>query len=314
VIRTASADPDVVAAVPLVALPGAIGKDGVFRNALVIGVDGSAPRKPFVVAAGAPLAPGDDRGILVGASIAQRMSIAIGDAIELRVVTHPTTGDEGVAKMTMTVRGTATGTFVAPEAVFVDRKLLAEELVDKDPATLIAIDLVGGADVDAVAARLAAALPEHGVRTWKEDSTFASSAIASSAALGSLSRWMVGFAVVVPVWALLYIHVLHRRRAIAVINALGIGRGALFAVYLLQALLVGLAGAAIGGALGAGAIRFFDAYPIFRMDIFEVRPVVSAGTFAQPMLLVLAFTLAASVIPAWRAARTDPAAILRGRT
>jgi len=70
---------------------------------------------------------------------------------------------------------------------------------------------------------------------------------------------------------------------------------------------------ALSGVLGYASVRWFQAHPIFRMDIFEIRPVMNAGVFASPMLLVLSATVLASLIPAWRAARTDPAPVLRER-
>ncbi len=314
-----AADPDIATWVPVLALPGAIGVGGTFRNALVIAVDGDASRKPYRVATGAAPTRGDRDGVLAGITLAQRLGLAAGTTAELRVVTAAAPidggalGDDGVLKLTVTVRGTATGTFAAPEAVFVDRAVLAGELPETEPATTVAIYLRDGATAREVARRLAAAVPELVVLTWREDSSFASSAIASSSALGSLSRWMVAFAVIVPVWALLYIHVLHRRRAIALITALGLGRGEVFAIYVLQALLIGIVGLALGAAAGYAAIRWFEIHPIFQMSTFEVRPVVSAGTFAWPMGLVLGITLAASIVPALGAARTDPTKILRGR-
>jgi putative ABC transport system permease protein len=310
-----AADADVVAVVPLVVLAGAAGRNGTFRQVAVVGVDLAEPRKPFLLADGEPLR--DDRDAVVGTSVASRLGITPGGQVELRVILGTGTGDrqldDGLGKYTMRVRGLATGTFVAPEAVFVDRGLLAQELGERAPASFLAVYTRPGADVDEVAGRLASALPELTPRTWAQDSVFAASAIRSSAVLASLSRAMVALAVIVPIWALLYIHVLHHQRDIALMGALGLTRMELFAVYVAQALLVGVVGVLLGGALGYGAIRWFEAHPIFHMDVFVVRPARSAGAFAWPMLLVLAFTLAASVIPAWRAARTEPAPILRSQ-
>jgi lipoprotein-releasing system permease protein len=42
-----------------------------------------------------------------------------------------------------------------------------------------------------------------------------------------------------------------------------------------------------------------------------VRPVVAASTFAVPTLVIAATAIAAAGYPAWRAARTDPARVLR---
>ena len=123
---------------------------------------------------------------------------------------------------------------------------------------------------------------------------------------------MVGLAVLMPVWALLYVHVLHRQRQIGVLAAIGLSRREVFAVHLMQAAVVGVVGVVIGCAVGYGLVTFFMHHPIFKTTGFVIVPAVTAGTFAIPALLVLGTTVIAGVFPAWRAARIDPARILRG--
>ena len=67
-----------------------------------------------------------------------------------------------------------------------------------------------------------------------------------------------------------------------------------------------------GTAIGFGVIRWFQAHPIFEWEGFLIRPAFGAWIFLGPALLVLFATLVAGIFPAWRAARVDPARVLRG--
>jgi ABC-type antimicrobial peptide transport system permease subunit len=114
----------------------------------------------------------------------------------------------------------------------------------------------------------------------------------------------------VPLWALLYIHVLRRRREIGILVALGFRRGEVFAIFLLQALIAAGAGIAIGAGLGYAASAYFERNPIFSWEGMVVRPLLQPSTFAVPALVALATVAAAGGFAAWRAARVDPARAL----
>ena len=129
--------------------------------------------------------------------------------------------------------------------------------------------------------------------------------------VNAVSYAMVIAAITIPVWALFYIHVLGRRREIGVLAALGFARREIFVVFLLQALFVALVGLALGAALGYGLIAYFRAHPIFDWEALVVRPVASLRVLVIPCLAVLVTTILAGSFPAWRAARTDPARVLR---
>lgn len=308
---------EVRAVVPLLTLPGAVGRDGHFVGTPVTGLDQTAARRPFRLVEGHLLDRGDREGIVLGSALASSLGVKLGDSVQLRLIvgTAKTLLDEeDVGRYTMVVRGIAAGSFGAcgADIALVDRSFLASELGDEGAADVVLVYSDAPFSAPSLASRLGATFPDLIARPWTQDSKFLGNAVHASSAVASVTRSMVIFAVLIPVWALLYIRVLHRQRQIGILRALGFRQVEVFAVYLLQAVIVGVIGVALGALLGYALIEWFRAHPIFAMDDFVLRPVLSVSSFLWPGCLVLATTLVAGVLPAWRAARVDPASTLRG--
>jgi putative ABC transport system permease protein len=109
---------------------------------------------------------------------------------------------------------------------------------------------------------------------------------------------------VVGLYGALGVFVSQRRREIGVRLALGAGAGAIGRLVAAQGLKPAVLGLLLGlgfAALSVGALRSL---------LFEVRP-LDPSTFAGAALGLLAAAAAACSLPAWRAARLDPAATLR---
>lgn len=307
------AHPGVRAAVPVLAYAGAVGRDGRFLGAPVYGVDPAEPR-PFGLTAGAHLPAGDAGGVVLGSSLAQRLEVGIGDTVDVRAIfgpADPLLGEDNVGRFALAIRGIASGAAGGYRAVFVDRAVLAQAAGEPRAASTIAVHLGDPYAEGAIAQALAAALPDATVIGWRQDDPFVESWLRANRTIHGVSYAMVIAAVAVPMWALLFIHVLKRRREIGILAALGLGRREIFAMFLLQSLVVALAGLVPGAALGYAAIRYFEGNPLFAWDTFIVRPAVAVGTFALPALALAATAIIAGGYPAWRAARTDPARVLR---
>ena len=110
--------------------------------------------------------------------------------------------------------------------------------------------------------------------------------------------------------ALLLVRGLQRQQEYAVRGALGVGRVALFRQVSTESLLLALAGGALGVALALGAVQLFKligGHAIPRLDAVSIGwPVLAFGLAAAVFA-----ALAASLLPAWRAARLDPVEVLK---
>jgi lipoprotein-releasing system permease protein len=131
----------------------------------------------------------------------------------------------------------------------------------------------------------------------------------------SMSSWMIQFFVVLAVAlgiaSVLVVAVVQKSREIGILKAIGTSTRQTMAIFLLQGGLLGLVGSALGCALGALlAIGFRsmavapDGSPIFPVDLTWTR-------FAAASTMATVVGMVAAVAPARRAARLDPAEVIR---
>ena len=117
----------------------------------------------------------------------------------------------------------------------------------------------------------------------------------------------------------LFMVVLEKRRDIGVLKSLGASNGMVLRIFLLEGLLIGGLGTALGTLLGWILISVLQRYPFVRLpgDVYfierlPVRP--ELGDFAAVILAAFALCLVAALYPAWRASLLDPVEAIRRQT
>jgi len=98
--------------------------------------------------------------------------------------------------------------------------------------------------------------------------------------------------------------VAQRTAEIGIRQAIGASRADILRMVLVQGLRLGLAGIALG-AVAAVALTRLIATMLYRVSPTDPK------TFAAISLLFLAVTVAATLIPAWKAAKVDPVTALK---
>jgi ABC-type antimicrobial peptide transport system permease subunit len=127
------------------------------------------------------------------------------------------------------------------------------------------------------------------------------------ALMPALSALFAGLALAVAatgLYGVLSHNVSERRREIGIRAALGATRGRLMRLVLRQGLGFTLAGLALGLMAAAATSRLLSTL------LFGVTPFDSVAFAVAPAVLILV-ALAACLVPAWRAAATDPVVALR---
>ena len=118
----------------------------------------------------------------------------------------------------------------------------------------------------------------------------------------------VGFGIA----SVLVVSVVQRSREIGILRAMGITRGQILRVFLLQGGLLGMLGALIGSAIGGSALWLWQNF-LRNADgtiMFALR--FDAQLLMQTLILATATGLLAAFVPALRAARLDPVVAIRG--
>ena len=138
------------------------------------------------------------------------------------------------------------------------------------------------------------------------------SAISAQTTANTAIRFFVGLSVAFGIASVLVVSVVQRGKEIGILRAMGISRGQILRVFLLQGGLLGLAGAAVGCGIGAAALMLWlrtarnaDGTPMFMLTM-------EPSLFAATLLLATVTGLVAAFAPALRAARLDPAVAIRG--
>lgn len=116
--------------------------------------------------------------------------------------------------------------------------------------------------------------------------------------------------------ATLVLMVMEKHKDIAILVSMGASRGAVTRIFMLQGTLIGALGTALGGLFGWTACRLLDHYKVLRVpvDVYQVS-YVPFTLVGQDALAVVAGSIAicflATLYPAYRASRLDPAEALR---
>jgi lipoprotein-releasing system permease protein len=272
---------------------------------------------------------GGEDAIVIGTRLAVRMGLSVGDRISL-------VSPQGRATVMGTVPRVRAYTIVALfeagmneyDSSFVFLPLEAAQIYFqvRDAATQIEVFVEDPARVRAVSREIFAALRDRPVRIldWQETNSSFFQAVQVERNVMFLILTLIILVAAFNIVSSLIMLVKDKTRDIAVLRTMGATRGAVMRIFLLCGATIGVAGTAIGFVLGVvfcwniesirQAIQALSGTELFSPEVYfltRLPAVLDWNEVAQVVAMGLGLSLAATLYPSWRAARTDPVVALR---
>jgi lipoprotein-releasing system permease protein len=263
----------------------------------------------------------DERG---GVVIGRGLAATLGSELDDRLVLTLSGRDEVESAMLTVVGIVRSGLDSIDDAACYVGLADLERLTGREGVGEIGIMLSSLDLIEPVRAALAPKLPAgNQLITWGEVATLFSTNIESDTAFFDFMIFVIMFVVMLFIMSAQLSAVLERKREFAVLSALGMRSRSVWSVILIEGVFTGVLGALfatlIGGALAYWLSLGVNIEEVFgaSMDSFGVvlDPVVygDLGVWIVWYSLVVCTiaTVAASVVPAWKATKVDPAEALR---
>jgi lipoprotein-releasing system permease protein len=297
--------PQVAAVSPMVSAAGLAVRGEASKAIALMGVeleryDRIVKLRSKIVAGTARLGPGEG---IIGRELAQDLGVQVGDRIGI-----VTDGVEDALRITalvdLGVRDLNRRTVIVPLRT-------AQSLVGlPGSATGLDLTLVDIWAAQALADELAVRWP-YKAESWQQANAQLVSALNAQSVSTSVIRGVVMVVVVLGIASVLVVSVVQKQREIGILRAMGATRNQVLRVFLLQGVIVGALGSALGVLLAVALIWLFthfvrgsDGLPLFNIAL-------EAGLALRIAGLATICGLLAAVAPARRAARLDPAQAIR---
>jgi lipoprotein-releasing system permease protein len=121
----------------------------------------------------------------------------------------------------------------------------------------------------------------------------------------------VVLAVALGIASVLAVSVVQKSREIGIMRAVGTRASQVLRIFLIQGLLVGLIGSVGGIFTGYGLVKFFEVLTRNPDGTSSLTFAVNGALFTRTTIIATLVGVAAAVLPARRAARLDPADVIR---
>lgn len=243
--------------------------------------------------------------ILIGTELSNDLGVDVGDKLHITSASGATTVLSIVGVFDLGNKG------ANQHSTFTTLRM-AQSLLDMPGGvTSVEVTVKDIYAAEILAQRIAA---DTGVQadSWIKNSAQFFAAISAQTTANTAIRFFVGLSVAFGIASVLVVVVVQKSREIGILRAMGISRGQILRLFLLQGGLLGLGGSLVGCGLGSASLvlwqklaRNADGTPLFPLEL-------DPRLFALALLLATLTGLVAAFAPALRAARMDPVVAIRG--
>jgi ABC-type lipoprotein release transport system permease subunit len=261
----------------------------------------------------------DDRGlILVGKGLADQMEITVGRRVSLAASNANGEGQEGI----FTVAGLVDTGFPSIDQHRVILPLAQAQSFSGVGNRFSSLILTLNSDEETADVAATFNGPETQVLTWEELNRLLLEGVENGIFFYYILYGIVFLAVAVLIANTLLMSVFARAREIGILGSLGMNRGQIMLLFLIEGGLLALLGIAIGLVLGLGVVAYMTfvgiSIPVETASLVEGFALGTTlyGGFAPGQIVLLSFLLLivvtlVSLYPAWYAARLEPVEALQ---
>ena len=316
----ARALPEVQAAAPVLWASGILNTVDDSAGLRIYGVDVTSPIYAPIqesIVAGTFLQADDRGGIVMGKRLADNLGIALGQEVSVAIINANGQPDEAI----FAVRGLFnTGIPGYDESsIFMPLARAQSFTVTDGHASAITMLLNKQSDADLVASTLAA--PGITMLTWRDLNQVLLQAMEAGKAFYVLMDIIVMVIVAVVIANTLLMAVFERIREMGILAALGMKGRQIVLMFLLEAVILGLAGIVVGIVIGSAGVAYLATVGLYIGEVASSAGSIALGstihatydtaTFAMLSLWTLVIIVLASLYPAWFAVHREPAEALR---
>lgn len=250
--------------------------------------------------------PTAENEILIGKNLLEDTEMTIGEEVEILTnVGEPQTA-------------VVTGVFDLENANLNSTWILstmetAQMLFDYgEEATSIEMQVTDVFAADQIAQQIREVLSDKvEVSNWKDDNQALLSGLEGQSYSSYMIQIFVMISVLLGIASVLAITVVQKSRQIGILKAMGIRDGASSLIFLFQGMLLGIAGAVLGIALGLGLTYAFSTFAL-NPDGTPIVPLyINPNFIALSAAFAIVVSTLASLIPARKSSKLDPIEVIR---
>lgn len=261
---------------------------------------------------------GDLREVVIGAELASRAGIKVGDVVEI-ISANSNSGSSDPIRRLVRVSGfSRTGLYEYDASwIYLSLDLATMLTGEVGKVSVLSVQVADLYGVKPVAAAVKARLgPEFTTVDWQEANQPLFAALALERRMGFAVIGLIILIAALNITTTLILVVVERRRDIAVLSAMGASGKSLMSIFMIEGLIIGAFGALAGVVLGTLGCLIANHYKLISLpaDVYSISNVpfnlelldmlVAAG-------VALLLSLLATIYPALAATRVRPIEMLR---
>ena len=258
--------------------------------------------------------------VLLGKHLASELDVTLGDEVEIFTVRSARMTPAGVVPRPRRARVAGTfsmGLFDFDHGYAFVNLELGERLAGVEDPQHIQVKVADINEAPEIARRLAATLgPAYQAQDWQKMNKPLFSALWLEKMGLSIAIGLIVAVAALNIIASLILLVMEKSRDIAILKTMGLSSERVMKIFMLQGLIIGVIGTAVGGIGGVVIARVLDKYQLIHIadDVYQVAHVpfvIRPWDLAAVLVSAIVISFLATIYPSRQASKLDPVQALR---